>query len=267
MKKRTLILVILFLVAFGIIGVAIMPASFIASQVTPSLPPQVAIENVKGNMWTGEASVRWGGDAAGGRATGGGPGAPGAGSIVIEKVQWRFKPQRLANGMVAFDTAVTSGGFEAKGEVQRDGSRWRVRDFRLDGDASGFATIFPILAIYRFTGPVTATAASLEGTDREVWGDVRIEWHDAATGMSAVRPIGAYRADWHADGLIGRINVATLAGPLRVSGAGTTTMPTYLDFTGEAGADASAGLALDPLLAQIGPRKPNGAHAIQIRLR
>jgi general secretion pathway protein N len=267
-KVRTLVLVVLGLAAFAVILVATMPASFIAQQVAPMLPPQVAIEGIKGNVWGGEASVRIGG--AKGPEGGAAPGMPppaGNAPIVIEKVQWRLKPQRLANGMIAFDTNVSSGGFEAKGELQRDGSRWRVRDFRLDGDASGFATIFPVLAIYKFSGPVTATAASLEGTEREVWGDVRIEWRDASSAMSPVRPLGSYRADWHANGLIGSISVATLSGPLRVAGAGTTTMPTYLDFRGEAGADASIGLALDPLLDQIGPRKPNGARAIEIRLR
>jgi general secretion pathway protein N len=85
--------------------------------------------------------------------------------------------------------------------------------------------------------------------------------------LTPVRPVGTYRAEWHADGTTGRIDVATLNGPLRISGAGTTTMPSRLDFTGEAGADASIGLALDPLLDHIGPRKPNGARAIEIRLR
>jgi general secretion pathway protein N len=252
MKKRTVILVILFVIAFGIILVTTMPASFIASKVSLVLPPQMAIENAKGNMWAGEASVR---------------ASPGGTPINIERVTWRFKPQRLANGLIAFDTNVSSGGFEAKMELQRDGSRWHVRDLRLDGDASGFATIFPVLAVYKFTGPVTATAASLDGTDREVWGDVRIEWRDASTAMSPVRPVGSYRADWHGDGFSGRLSVATQNGPLRVSGAGTTGIPVRFDFSGEAGADASAGVTLDPLLDQIGPRKPNGTRAIEIRLR
>ena len=268
MKIRTLILVILGLFAFGTILVVTMPASFIAQQVAPLLPPRVAIEGAKGNMWGGEASVRIdGGQGPRGSGGAGVPAPPGSTPIVIEKVEWKFNPRRLADGKVSFDTTVATGGFEAKMELQRDGKRWYVRNFRLDGDASGFATIFPILAMYRFSGPVTATADALEGTDREIWGDVRIEWRNAASGMSPVRPLGSYRADWRADGLIGRISVATLNGPLRVAGAGTTTMPTYLDFSGEAGADASIGLALDPLLDQIGPRKPNGARAIEIRLR
>jgi general secretion pathway protein N len=252
MKLRTLFLVLLGLVAFGIILVVTMPASFIASQVAPALPPNVAIEGATGNMWSGEASVR---------------AAPGGVPVTMEKVRWRFKPERLADGKIAFDTSATSGVFEAKMELQRDGTRWHVRDLRIDGDAGGFATIFPILAAYRFTGPVTATAASLDGNDREVWGDVRIEWRDAATALSQVRPVGTYRADWHGDGPSGRINVATLMGPLRISGAGATGSPARLEFSGEAGADASAGLSLDPLLDQIGPRKPNGTRAIEIRLR
>jgi len=252
MKLRTILLIVLGLVAFGIILVVTMPASFIASQIAPALPPQVSIDGAKGNMWSGEASVR---------------AAPGGVPITIEKVQWRFKPERLADGKIAFDTSAASGGFEAKMELQRDGTRWHVRDLHIDGDASGFATVFPILSAYKFSGPVTATAASLDGNDREVWGEVKIEWRDAGTALSQVRPLGTYRAEWHADGASGRINVATLMGPLRVSGAGTTGTPARLDFSGEAGADSSAGLSLDPLLDQIGPRKPNGARAIEIRLR
>jgi len=128
MKLRTLFLVLLGLLAFGIILVVTMPASFIASQVAPALPPNVAIEGATGNMWSGEASVR---------------AAPGGVPVTMEKVRWRFKPERLADGKIAFDTSATSGVFEAKMELQRDGTRWHVRDLRIDGDAGGFATIFP----------------------------------------------------------------------------------------------------------------------------
>lgn len=252
MKARVILLVVLGLVAFAVILALTVPATFIASQVNTAMPGQVAIESAQGNLFDGQARVRL---------------APLGAGVVIERVQWRFKPERLADGRLAFDTTASSGGFEAKMELSRTGSRWHVRDLQIDGDASGFATVFPILRSYQFSGPVTASAASLDGDDQQVFGDVKIEWKYAATSLSPMRPLGSYRAQWHADGTTGTISLSTLDGPLRLSGAGTTAIPPRLDFSGEAGADASAALVLEPLLDQIGPRKPNGARAIEIRLR
>jgi len=252
MKARTLLFIFLGLVAFAIILAVTMPASFIASQVNSKLPGKVAVDSAQGNIFKGEARVQV---------------APGVSPVVIERVQWNFKPQRLANGQIAFDTTASAGGFEAKMEIARDGSRWHVRDFEAHGDASSFASFFTILTAYRFTGPVTASAVSLDGDDREIYGDVRIEWRDATTGLSDVRPVGSYRADWHSEGSSGRLSVSTLGGPLRIAGSGATRMPSAVDFSGEARAEPQVGPALDPLLNAIGPPTAGGGRAIEIRLR
>ncbi len=252
MRKRTFVLVGIGLLAFVIILALTMPASFVASQVNAILPRHVAIDQATGNIWNGEARVRV---------------APGGAEIVLERVRWRLKPQRLANGQIAFDTSVSSGGVEALMEIARDGSRWHVQGLDIHGDASAFASIFPILGPYRFSGPVRATSDALDGDGSFVWGDVRLEWRDAVTGLTEVRPLGTYRADWHADGSTGQLTVTTVSGALRVDGAGTTTAPARVVFSGEARAEANTATALEPLLDLIGPRKPNGARAIEIRLQ
>ena len=252
MRTRTVVLVGIGLIAFVIILAVTMPASFVASQVNALLPSHVAIDQATGNMWTGEARVRV---------------APGGNEVVLERVRWRLKPQRLANGQIAFDTSVSSGGVEAQMEIARDGSRWHIQGLEMQGDASAFASIFPILGPYRFSGPVRATSAALDGDGLYIWGDVRLEWRDAVTGLSEVRPLGTYRADWHSDGGTGQLTVATLSGALRVDGTGTTIVPSRVVFSGEARAEASTAAALEPLLDLIGPRKPNGARAIEIRLQ
>jgi len=252
MRTRTFVFAAIGLLAFVVILALTMPAAFVASQINSSLPSQLAIEDAKGNLWNGEARVRV---------------APTRSAIVLDRVQWRFKPERLANGQLAFDTTVSTGGVEAQMEIARDGSHWHVRGLAAHGDAGAFASIFPILGTYRFTGPITASSAALDGDGREVYGDLRIEWREAATGLSDVRPLGTYRADWHSDGGTGRVTVTTLGGALRVDGTGTTTAPARLAFSGEARAEADTATALEPLLDLIGPRKPNGARAIEIRLQ
>ena len=252
MRTRTLLLAGIGFLAFIVILALTMPASFVASQVNATLPSQLAIEDAKGNVWNGEARVRV---------------APTGSGIVLERVRWRFKPERLAHGEVAFDTTVSTAGAEAKMEIARDGSRWHVRALAANGDAGAFASVFPILGTYRFTGPITASSAALDGDGRNVYGDLRVEWRDAATGLSEVRPLGNYRAHWHSEGAAGRVPVTTLGGALHVDGTGTTTAPARFAFSGEARAESGAAAALEPLLDLIGPRKPNGARAIEIRLQ
>ena len=252
MKTRTVVLAGIGLLAFVVILALTMPASFVASQLNTLVPSHVAIDQATGNIWNGEARMRV---------------APGRSEIVLERVRWRLKPQRLANGQIAFDTTVSTGGVEAQMEIARDGSRWHVRGLEAHGDAGAFASVFPILGTYRFTGPVTASSAALDGDGRDVYGDLRIDWRDAATGLSDVRPLGTYRADWHSDGGTGQLTVTTVSGALRVDGAGTTIAPARVVFSGEARAEANTATALEPLLDLIGPRKPNGARAIEIRLQ
>jgi hypothetical protein len=194
--------------------------------------------------------------------------APTGIGIVLERVQWRLKPGRLANGEVAFDTTVSTGGVVATMEIARDGSRWHVRDLTANGDAGAFASVFPILGTYRFTGPITASSAALDGDGRE-----RLRRPSRRVARCGNRPLG--RAS--AGKLSRRLALGGGHRPRCRDDARRCTARRRHRDDHSAGASrvqrrgarprAAPAAALEPLLDLIGPRKPNGARAIEIRLQ
>ena len=62
-----------------------------------------------------------------------------------------------------------------------------------------------------------------------------------------------------------KVTLATVRGPLRLSGDGTLAISGRLAFTGEARSEPGRERDLEAVLALVGPRRPDGAHAFSIR--
>jgi hypothetical protein len=60
-----------------------------------------------------------------------------------------------------------------------------------------------------------------------------------------------------------KVNLATLEGPLRLTGEGTLTPQGRLAFAGEARGEGAAAQSLEPLLDLMGPRRADGARALR----
>ena len=114
---------------------------------------------------------------------------------------------------------------------------------------------------------MSATVASLELAGREARGNLQLEWRNAASALSEVKPLGSYRAEVAAEGAAASLRVSTIEGALRVTGQGRLEFPSRLAFTGEARAEASKAGALQPMLDLIGPARPDGSRAIDWRTR
>jgi general secretion pathway protein N len=102
--------------------------------------------------------------------------------------------------------------------------------------------------------------------DGEARGAANVEWRDAAVALTDVKPIGSYRLEARGEGGPARLSVTTLSGPLRISGKGEATA-TRGSFSGEARGEGDSAKALEPLLDLLGPRRPDGARALEVRLQ
>jgi hypothetical protein len=185
----------------------------------------------------------------------------------LDNLRWRFQPARLVAGRLAFTVDGYGTGLEGHGRIDRGFGALEVRDLQVRGDAAAIAAFAPLAAGWQPDGRLTLDAPAIAWDGKEARGTARLEWHDASIALSAVRPLGSYRAEARADGGPVQITVTTLDGPLRVAGKGTFTPFGALAFTGDARALPAAQATLEPLLGLIGPRRPDGAHAIEIRTR
>lgn len=245
-------LAILGIAAYSAFLVAGIPARWLAARLEAAVPGRYQAHDVEGTFWKGSA-----------RAVLTAPG----GTLVVDRAEWDFLPSRLLQGRLAYAITLRGAGFEAKYEAGRSIGGWGVRDLALRADAALVAAALPLVARWRPEGSVTATAPSLDMAGNDVRGSLRIEWKSAATSLSAVRPLGSYRAELAAEGPSGKLALSTLEGPLRLAGQGRVEWPTRLTFKGEARAEGADARALDPLMEILGPARPDGARVLDWQLR
>jgi general secretion pathway protein N len=238
------------LAAYSVFLIATIPAAYVAGQANAAPRRQVEVSDAQGTLWNGSAQVRI---------------APTKGGKAIDRVEWRILPARLFAGELAFHVNAAGEGLSASAQVSRGFSSWKLRELKAAGDAAGVAAYVPLLATWRPSGPVTVTAPEITITGRSLRGSLEAEWRNAVSGLSEVKPLGSYRAGWRANADTGDISVTTLQGPLRLAGVGKTTA-TGMTFNGEARGEGEAAKALEPLLDLMGPRRPDGGRALELRL-
>lgn len=240
------------LAAYSVFLIAKIPAAWIGAQLQATFPGRVAVTDASGTLWQGKARVQV---------------SPGRGTVVtLDHVDWRFVPAPLLRGEIAFQVQAGITNFSGAARVARGFSAWRVESMKADGDASALATFVPLLGAWRPAGPVTLAIPEAVLRGQEARGELQLEWRDATTALSEVRPLGSYRATWKGETGPGRIEVATVRGPLRIIGKGTTTPGLRVAFSGEARGEGEQAKALEPLLDLMGPRRPDGARALELRL-
>jgi general secretion pathway protein N len=243
-------LLLLGVAAYGAFLVATLPASLVAPRVAALTRGQAALASPTGTVWNGAARVAIR--------------TPGL-AVTLDEARWRFLPSRLLAGRIAFVVEARLGGLRSQGEVSRTPTTWRVDDARASGDASSLAALFPLAAAWQPAGELAIEAPEITWDGQRATGSAAAEWRDAASSLSPVRPLGSWRLQAAAEGNAVKVSLATLKGPLRLSGDGRAQLPGRLAFSGEARAEPGRERDLEALLALLGPRRADGAHALAIR--
>jgi general secretion pathway protein N len=228
-----------------------MPANFIAARVRAAAPGTIEVSETKGSLWNGSTSARIA--------------APG-GHLIFDRIEWRFVPERLMAGRLAFDVNAVGHGIAGHGQLARGLTRWELRDVKATGEVEALIPLLPLAATWRPEGKLAISTRALDWDDNDARGDLRAEWKDAAVSLSEVRPLGTYRLDARAEGGPAKLTLTTVDGALRVFGEGTFTPPSKLSVSGEARGEGSNAKQLDALLDLMGPRRPDGARALEIRM-
>lgn len=248
---RTLPLVVLGVVAYAIFLVATVPADFVAAQIDTRARDRIRLHDARGTAWHGAARA----DVA----------VPG-GWLALDDLAWRLQPAQLLQGRIAFAVDARAPGLTAQGSIARGASSWHAAG-QANGNAALAAAVVPLLSAFHPEGRIALRTDGLDWNEREARGEVQADWSDAAFALAQVRPLGAYRAVLRAEGASGKLSVATLDGPLRVTGQGDIVFPSSITFNGEARAQGPAAPALEPLLDLMGPRRPDGARTLTWRGR
>lgn len=246
---RTAPLVALGIVAYTIFVVATVPASFVAARVENRLRESVRIHEAHGTVWHGAARAEV---------------AVPIGWLPIDSLAWRVQPAELLRGRIAFALDAQAAGLAAQGRIARGLASWHASG-QANGDASFFTALSPLAGTWRPEGSLALSTDDFSWDEREARGTVQADWREAAVALSQVRPLGTYRATLRAEGATGKIDLATVDGPLRITGRGDLAFPSRFTFNGEARAQGPQAASLDPLLELLGPRRPDGARTLAWR--
>jgi general secretion pathway protein N len=234
--------------AYAAFLVGTVPARVVAPRIEAATGGRVALHDAEGTAWDGSA-----------RAVIATPG----GRLALDRLEWRFKPARLLAARVAFDVSASAPTLIATLEAARSPTRWEFAGVDAAAGAEALIAAVPWISAWRPEGRVALTSPALATDGTDLHGEARIEWRGAAVGLSEVNPLGTYRVDVAGRGPLADLVLATVDGPLRLSGKGTLTLPTRLEFSGEARAQGANAAALEPLMNLLGPRRPDGARALR----
>ena len=224
------------------------PASFIAARASAATEGRAQFTDTRGTFWDGSMRAHF-------------DNAP------LDLVTWHFLPSKLIEGRIAFDVDLSSKEIAGKARISRGWSDWEAQSGSVVLEARALPALVPLVAAWRPEGRVEVAAQGLRWNDREMHGVVTGEWRDAAVALSDVKPLGSYRFSASGAGDTVSFAVSTLAGALQLTGKGEAKLPRGATFSGEARAAAASAAALEPLLNLMGPRRPDGARAIEVRIR
>ncbi len=254
MRKALFVIVCVLL---GLIGVAagtlpFVPASYLARWVENASDGRVLLAQAQGSVWSGEAQpvLVTGGKIDGKRYT------PLPGNIA-----WRFDDFGLMPPRVALRLSGEKIiGQPFRIEVGLQHAKVEPGNIRLPADlieAAGapFNTLRPggdlSMSWDTLSARFGTAGAGLDGT-------LTLDWSDARSALSPVAPLGSYRLTARGSGTQIGFELATIKGPLLLSGNGLWT-PSRLQFHGEAKAEPTVRTELGPLIGLLGRPSANGA--------
>jgi general secretion pathway protein N len=228
------------------------PATFIGARAASAAGGQLRVSDAEGNLWSGSL-----------RATLDAPGGP----FALDHVTWRFLPGEVLRGRIGFDVSVDSREAQGSAQLLRGISQWEARGANARVDARALPVFYPIVAAWRPEGSVNVSADGVRWNEGDVQGSLNLEWRDASVALSDVKPLGTYRLAAQGVGESVKLALTTIAGTLKMSGQGEVKLPRGATFSGEARGEGPSSAALNPLLDLMGPRRADGARAIEVRIR
>jgi general secretion pathway protein N len=236
-------------VAVALTILAMFPAAWVAPQFEQRSGGRVVLANPAGSLWHGSATLRL--------AAGADSGAP---TELPGRLEWHTAFWSLFTGQVRMTLSQTEAMpapvelLVTRSETTLGGGSLAVPASLLDGLGAPFNTL------------ALRGAVRLDWTDWRVFGQrsfgrLTVTLVDIASRISRVKPLGAYRLVFEAQGDHASLVLSTQKGPLLLDGQGGVRDQRFT-FQGAAHAEAGSAENLRPLLDLLGRRSPDGSYSL-----
>jgi general secretion pathway protein N len=140
-----------------------------------------------------------------------------------------------------------------------------IDNLQLSLPASAMEIAAPQLGPYQLQGTLAAHSDHLTLDATGVTGQITVNWLRAASGLSAIRPLGDYRILLQGNGAALDAQLSTLSGKLLLAGQGRFDKTNGMQVNGTAQAAPGAGAEeLSEMLHHIGPEIRPGVFALSL---
>lgn len=190
-------------IAYVICLVATIPAEIGASVIAQRSAGRLILLGTKGSVWNGSAREAWI--------------VSGPTRAVIRDIRWRVSPFSLLRLRLVGDISV-EGSSQATVIVTR--SAVRMKDVALELPANAVGVMVPALALWDPGGTLTVKTAFFYVGNDHAEGSAYLVWRALSTPLSRVNPLGDYSATFTGSARGTEFRIATLTGPMQLTGAG-----------------------------------------------
>ncbi|RKP58519.1 type II secretion system protein N [Pararobbsia silviterrae] len=236
-------------VAIVVTVLVMLPAAWITPQFAARTGGRIILADPSGSLWHGSATLR----LAAGSDSGDLTELPG-------RLEWTTSFGSLFAGRVHM-TLNQTDAMRAPVEVVASMREATLGAGGIDVPASlldGLGAPFNTLAL---RGVVRLDWGEWRVFGPRAFGRMTVTMSDVAARISRVRPLGAYRLVYEAQGDTASMTLTTIRGPLMLDGTGTMR-DRHLMFTGSAHAEPNYADNLRSLLDLLGRRSPDGSYAL-----
>ena len=207
---------------------------------------QLQLRGTQGSFWRGEAAGLLLASVE-------------ANAKLLGAVKWQVLWLPILRGELAVSLELATTPKVSRGIVARVPGGIRLRNMDVTMPASILTEFYPAWKLWQ-PGGLLELHAEMIGIGRGgINGVAEATWQGASSSLSRLNPFGSYRLSIKE----GKLDMATLSGPLRITGNGAWGTQ-GVRFEGLAQVDAAAKVGLQDIVQLFGKQENSGAYRISI---
>ncbi len=237
------------LAAYGLAALISAPATLIDAGLTRISDGRLRLVATQGTLWSGSGQIEM-------------RDLPGR-SLFAKSLAWRVLPESLLRGHLVCDVEL---GQPAKSfAVTISPFRIALENADIGLPATALGLVVPRLAPLGLGGDLLLHVDSLSVEREQTRGKLALQWHDAASVLTPIAPLGDYELNVDGEDAIVHGLLTTLRGPLQLDGKASWNRGDDADFPVTARVPPQYLQQLGPLLQLVAVERSPGTFELQLK--
>ncbi|MDF0605487.1 type II secretion system protein N [Neisseriaceae bacterium TC5R-5] len=181
--------------------------------------------------------------------------------LTMSRIGWQFQPKAVLAGRLRWQ--LESDG--QKGLLELGWNQLQLSGLSLTLPVAALANLSKTWQAARLGGDLHLNVAQFSRRQGQLSGGMQLSWLGASSPMTTQQPFGSYQLHINGSGPGLNFQLATLDGPLQLTGQGQWQPGAELKLAGTASSTPEQYDALKPLLLMLG--QPSGPNSVNWQVR